>query len=347
MNASSDAGAGSSTEHVDAERTAPDASRARAIETEGLTKRYGDVVAVDDLDLTVYEGEVFGFLGPNGAGKSTTIDVLMDYARPTAGRATVLGFDAQTDTREVHRRVGILPDGYGLYDRLTGRKHLDYALDLKDVDDDPAALLDRVGLDAAAADRPVGGYSTGMTQRLALAIALAGDPDLLVLDEPSSGLDPNGVRLVREIVRERVERGKTVFFSSHILSQVEAVCDRVAILDAGRLVAVDSIDGLRRALDTGSTVILAVDAVPAELTVADIDGVDGVTVDGRTIRVQVADASAKVAVIDRVREDGATVLDLSVRDSSLEDLFSAYTGAAPPAVEAAAAGTPTDGEVDR
>jgi ABC-2 type transport system ATP-binding protein len=114
------------------------AAESVAIKTSGLTKRYGsDVLAVDDVDLTVHEGEVFGFLGPNGAGKSTTIDVIMDYVRPTAGSATVLGFDAQEDTREIHRRVGILPDGYGLYDRLSGRKHLEYAIDLKGTDDDP------------------------------------------------------------------------------------------------------------------------------------------------------------------------------------------------------------------
>jgi ABC-2 type transport system ATP-binding protein len=302
-----------------------------AIQTTGLTKRYGpDVLAVDDLDLSVSEGEVFGFLGPNGAGKSTTIDVLMDYARPTAGSATVLGHDAQKETRAIHERVGILPDGYGLYDRLTGRKHLEYAIGLKDAHDDPGSLLERVGLDPSAADRPVGGYSKGMTQRLALSIALVGEPDLLILDEPSSGLDPNGVRLVREIVREHVDRGKTVFFSSHILSQVEAVCDRVAILNEGRLVAVDSIDGLRDALGTGSTVTLTVDQVPEDLSVADLDGVTTVTTDGRTIRATVQDPEAKVAVIDRVREDGAAVIDLAIEESSLEDLFTAYTTDAPP-----------------
>ncbi|NHX37774.1 MULTISPECIES: ABC transporter ATP-binding protein [Halolamina] len=301
-----------------------------AIQTRGLTKRYGeDVLAVDDLDLTVYEGEIFGFLGPNGAGKSTTIDVIMDYVRPSAGSATVLGFDAQRETRAIHERVGILPDGYGLYDRLSGRKHLEYAISLKRATDDVDDLLDRVGLDASAADRVVGGYSKGMTQRLALAIALVGDPELLILDEPSSGLDPNGVRLVREIARDHADRGRTVFFSSHILSQVEAVCDRVAILNRGRLVAVDSIAGLRDALGTGSTVTLTVDSVPDSLTVAAIAGVSDVAVDDRTIRVRVDEATAKVDVIDRVRDDGAAVLDVTIEESSLEDLFSAYTGDAP------------------
>ncbi|PHQ47284.1 copper ABC transporter ATP-binding protein, partial [Halorubrum sp. C3] len=166
--------------------TAATDDRSVAVQTTGLTKRYGDdVLAVDDLDLTVYAGEIFGFLGPNGAGKSTTIDVIMDYVRPSAGSATVLGRDAQAETRAVHERVGILPDGYGLYERRTGRENLTYAIALKGADDDVDDLLDRVGLDRAAADRAVGGYSKGMTQRLALAIALVGDPDVLILDEPS------------------------------------------------------------------------------------------------------------------------------------------------------------------
>src|SRR6056297_3406256 len=191
-----------------------------AIRTSGLTKRYdggllgSDVTAVDGLDLVVEEGEVYGFLGPNGAGKSTTIDVLLDYARPTAGTATVLGHDANAESEAVSERVGVLPEGYGLYDRLTGRRNLEFALDWRGADDDPDRLLDRVGLDADDAARPVGDYSKGMTQRVALAMVLVGDPDLLVLDEPSSGLDPNGIRLLREIVREQAAQGTTVFFSS-------------------------------------------------------------------------------------------------------------------------------------
>ena len=321
--------------HPSDDPTAPTDDRPVAVQTTCLTKRYGDdVLAVDDLDLTVYAGEIFGFLGPNGAGKSTTIDVIMDYVRPSAGSATVLGRDAQAETRAVHERVGILPDGYGLYERLSGRENLEYAVALKDADDDVDDLLDRVGLDRAAADRAVGGYSKGMTQRLALAIALVGDPDVLILDEPSSGLDPNGVRLVREIARDHADRGKTVFFSSHILGQVEAVCDRVAILDRGRLVAVDTIEGLRDALDTGSTVTLTVDAVPDRLTLGELAGVDDVAVDERTIRVRVGEAAAKVDVIDRAREDGAAILDVAIAESSLEDLFSAYTGGSAPARDA-------------
>ncbi|MFW5918845.1 MAG: ATP-binding cassette domain-containing protein [Halanaeroarchaeum sp.] len=297
-----------------------------AIETTGLTKRFGeDVLAVDDVDLTVEEGEIFGFLGPNGAGKSTTIDMLLDYVRPTAGSASVLGRDAQTETEAIHRRIGILPDDYGLYDRLTGYEHLEYAINLKDATDDPEDLLDRVGLDATAAARTVGGYSTGMAQRLVLAIALVGDPDVLILDEPSSGLDPNGVRMVRDIARETAAAGGTVFFSSHILPQVEAVCDRVAILDRGSLVAVDTIDGLREALGTGSTLSVTVDEIPDGLSLDDIEGVSGVTSAERTITVTCRTPESKLATLDAIRSSSASILDFSTSEASLEELFRAYT----------------------
>lgn len=297
-----------------------------AIETTELTKRFGsDVLAVDDVDLTVEEGEIFGFLGPNGAGKSTTIDMLLDYVRPTAGSVSVLGHDAQTDTKAIHRRIGILPDDYGLYDRLTGYEHLEYAIDLKDATDDPDDLLDRVGLDSTAAARTVGGYSTGMAQRLVLAIALVDDPDLLILDEPSSGLDPNGVRMVRDIARETAAAGGTVFFSSHILPQVEAVCDRVAILDRGHLVAVDTIDGLRDALGTGSTLSVTVDEIPDGLTLDEIEGVTGVTTVDRTITVTCRTPESKLAALDAIKASPGSILDFSTSEASLEELFQAYT----------------------
>jgi len=301
-----------------------------AIRTEGLTKRYGkDVYALNSLDLTVETGEVFGFLGPNGAGKSTTIDVLLDYVRPTSGSATVLGYDAQAETREIHERIGILPDDYGLYDRLSGRKHVQYAIDLKGTDDDPDAILEQVGLAGEAIHRPVGGYSKGMIQRVVLGVALVGDPDLLILDEPSSGLDPNGVRQIRELVQRLADRGKTVFFSSHILSQVEAVCDRVAILNDGNLVTVDSIDGLRAALGTGSTVSLRVDHLPDRLRFDDLDGISNVVLQEETVDVTVTDPAVKDDVVHRVRESGADVRDIAIRDPSLEELFAAYTGTNP------------------
>ena len=296
-----------------------------AIELSGVTKRFGDVTALRDLDLTVQEGEIYGFLGPNGAGKSTTIDILLDFVRPTSGNASVLGMDAQADSLEIRQRTGVLPDGFHVYDRLTARQHLAFAIESKNTSDDPDELLERVGIPEAA-DRKAGEFSKGMAQRLALAIALVGDPDLLILDEPSTGLDPNGAREMRDIITEEAERGATVFFSSHILEQVEAVCDRVGILKNGELVAQDTIRGLREAAGDGAGLSVTVSEVtPAVLdAVRDVPGVSEVNANGDTLSVR-ADRSAKTDILDAVENAGADVQDFSTREASLDDIFAAYT----------------------
>ena len=295
-----------------------------ALRTENLTKRYGSLLAVDCLDLTVEEGEVFGFLGPNGAGKSTTIDMLLDFVRPSDGRASVLGLDPRTDSLAVRAQIGVLPEGYDLYGRLSARKHVAFAVEMNESREDPAAILNRVGL-ADDANRPVGGFSKGMRQRLALGMALVGDPDLLILDEPSSGLDPAGVQRLRELIREEAAQGTTVFFSSHVMQEVEAVCDRVAIMDEGRLVAVDAIDELREATDKEFTLVLSVDEVPDSHDLLDLDGVTGVEAEGSTLRVECSDASAKAKVISCIEATGANVTDVDIEETDLEDVFAAFT----------------------
>ena len=296
-----------------------------AIALRDVEKRFGDVPALRGIDLEVDRGETFGFLGPNGAGKSTTIDLLLNYSHPTAGVVEVLGYDAEADPVEIRRRVGVLPEGFSPLGTMTGRQHLAYAVEASGADDDPDELLEYVGL-AHAADRSASGYSKGMAQRLALAMALVGDPDLLILDEPSTGLDPHGVRRMREIIREAVDGGTTVFFSSHILEQVEAVCDRVAILNEGRLVAVDSIDGLRETVGAEGTleVTLADEPGAVAAAVESIDGVSSVAVREGGLTVSCG-REAKLEVLDRVREAGGTITDFATADASLEELFVAYT----------------------
>jgi ABC-2 type transport system ATP-binding protein len=297
-----------------------------AIATENLTRRFGDVLAVDDLDLVVETGEIYGFLGPNGAGKSTTINLLLDYIRPTEGSAQVLGYDAQTEIKEIHQRVGVLPDDVGLYDRLTARKHIEFVIEVNDADTDPDRLLDRVGL-ADAADRKAGGFSKGMGQRLRLAMALVGDPELLILDEPTSGLDPNGARELQEIVREENARGTTVFFSSHILGQVEAVCDRVGIMNEGRIVAEDTIDGLREQVELGTRLVVDVtgSADGVAEAVRALDAVSDVEVQGSTLRANISDRNAKTTVLSTVEDAGYEITDFSTEEASLDDLFASYT----------------------
>jgi ABC-2 type transport system ATP-binding protein len=296
-----------------------------AIELDSVTKQFGPVLALRDLSLTVERGEIYGFLGPNGAGKSTTIGAALDFVRPTSGEVTVLGHDAQAESLQVRERVGYLSDAFEVYERLTGRQHVRFAIEAKGAHDEPAALLERVGLEDAA-DRKAGGYSKGMKQRLGLATALVGDADLLVLDEPSTGLDPNAAREMREIIREENDRGATVFFSSHILEQVDAVCDRVGILRDGELVAEDTVDRLRDAVGGDSRLRVTVDAVPDGVLerVRAVEGVSDVEVEDRDV-VVLCSPDARRDVLDAVEAAGATVEAFETEEVSLDDMFAAYT----------------------
>ncbi|ELZ41976.1 copper ABC transporter ATP-binding protein [Halorubrum californiense DSM 19288] len=296
-----------------------------AIQVDGLTHRYGDIVAVNDLDLTVEQGEVYGFLGPNGAGKSTTINILIGTTQPTSGSVSVLGYEAQTASGSIRQAVGLLPGEFGLFERLTGREHVVFAQNCKDVTESPDDILARVGL-ADVADQRASGYSTGMGRRLALAMALTGDPDLLVLDEPTRGLDPNGARTVRSIVREEVERGATVFFSSHSMEQVESVCDRVGVLRDGQLVAEGDVEMLRTRLNDHQ-IALTVERVPDGLPdqLGGLDAVSDVQIDGTTLTISLTVASRKAAVIDATEAAGATVIDIETYTPSLEEFFAAVT----------------------
>ncbi|ELY95757.1 ABC transporter [Natrialba hulunbeirensis JCM 10989] len=304
-----------------------------AIELRGVTKRYerrglrrsNVVTALHDVDLAVEDGEVFGFLGPNGAGKSTAIDIMLDYVQPTSGAVRVLGHDVQTNSVAIRERTGVLPDGYDAVGERTGREHVELAIEAKGTNDNPDALLERVDM-LGPDSYPVEQYSKGMAQRLMLAMALVGEPDLLILDEPSTGLDPNGARTMRRIVREENDRGATVFFSSHILEQVEAVCDRVGILDGGELVTVDSIDRLRETIGGTARVTLECSQVPngAPDRIAAIDGVASVETNGT--KIQVACENRAKAPVIAACHDSATVTNVSTTDPSLEDLFATVTG---------------------
>jgi len=295
------------------------------IELDNVRKEFGDFVAVDGIDLEVEEGEIFGFLGPNGAGKSTTINIILDFTRPTSGSASVFGWDIGNGSMPIRRRTGFLPEGHDVYDRLTGRQHLEFAIEAKQANEDTDELLDRVGLQHAA-DRKAGGYSKGMQQRLALAIALIGDPDLLILDEPSAGLDPNGAREMLDIIDQENERGATIFFSSHILEHVEAVCDRVAILNEGEIVAINSVEGLRGSLGaTGEISFRLEEVTEAALdAVRVLDGVRDVTVAGEVVTVTCPNIH-KIDVATTLAREDVRILNIETSDMSLEELFAAYT----------------------
>ena len=231
-----------------------------AIVTAGLTKRYGhrarpihvpgrgstaEIRALQELSIEVHEGEIFGFLGPNGAGKSTMIRLLLGFLHPTAGSGAVLGLDIVRDSVEIRRRTGYLPGGIALYDTLTGERLLDYLASLTGRPPvRQAELCDRLELSGATLRRLVRDYSRGMRQKIGIVQALQHDPELAILDEPTEGLDPLMQRAFYGILDDLRSAGRTIFFSSHVLSEVERVCDRVAIIRQGRLVAIEDVDAL-------------------------------------------------------------------------------------------------------
>ena len=211
-----------------------------AIETLGLTKRYGEVRALEAIDLLVRQGEVFGFLGPNGAGKSTTIRLLLGFLHPSAGSARVLGLDIVHESVAIRRRIGYLPGGIALYDTLTGEQLLEYLGRLTGrASVRRQEWCERLELSATTLKRLVRDYSRGMRQKIGIVQALQHDPELAILDEPSEGLDPLMQRAFYDILDVLKREGRTIFFSSHVLSEVERVCDRVAIVRQGKLVAVE------------------------------------------------------------------------------------------------------------
>jgi ABC-2 type transport system ATP-binding protein len=219
------------------------------IVTRRLSKRYGDLVAVDNLDLDVKAGEIFGLLGQNGAGKTTTILMLLGLAEPSAGVARVVGFDPTRSPLEVKRRVGYLPDNVGFYDGMTGRQNLRYTARLNGMSGDDAEgkiadVLDQVGM-TGRADTNVDTYSRGMLQRLGIADALVKDPSVLILDEPTTAIDPIGVVEILDMLRTLVrERGLAILLSSHLLAQVQSVCDRVGIFAAGKMIGIGTVPDL-------------------------------------------------------------------------------------------------------
>jgi ABC-2 type transport system ATP-binding protein len=299
-----------------------------AIETSGLTKRFGDQSAVRDVDLEVPRGSVFGFLGPNGSGKTTTIRMLLGLAQASAGDIRVLGRPMPTDAAAVLPRVGALVEGPGFYPWLSGAENL-RRLDSADPSAPPrsraarvAAALERVGLSAAARKR-VKAYSLGMRQRLGLANALLMPRDLLILDEPTNGLDPQGTREIRTLVRELAAEGSTVFVSSHLLSEIEQLCTHAAVMSAGRLVAHGTLADLRSATGETTARILTPDQSAADAALRAL-GLP-VTVAADAVTVPLGSRAPESVVAALVAAD-VRVRGFAVETPSLEQRFVELTG---------------------
>jgi len=289
------------------------------IHTEQLTKTYGIHRGITDVDLDVEAGEIFGFLGPNGAGKTTTMRVLLDLIRPTAGRAEVFGIETTRDPVAIHRRVGYLPGEFDLYDRLTGADTITYFANLRGGVDAGyvAELVERLDLDPSRRYRE---YSKGNKQKVGLVVALQHKPDLLILDEPTAGLDPLIQQTFFEIVREAKAEGRSVFLSSHIIDEVDRTCDRVAIIREGRLVQVDRIETIRQ-LAFHHVELMFARPVPSSVF-SSIDGVSDVEAAGDVIRMRVNGPIGKVIVLAASHD----LVDVVSREPNLEDVFLAQYG---------------------
>jgi ABC-2 type transport system ATP-binding protein len=289
-----------------------------AISTSGLSKDYGEGHGLFDLGLQVERGEIFGFLGPNGSGKSTTMRLLLDLIRPTSGTATVLGLDVHKESLEIRRRVGFLPGDFAVYPKLSGRDVLEYFADLRGgvetrVRDELADRFD------AQLDRPVGDLSTGNRQKIGLIQAFMHQPELLVLDEPIAGLDPLVQQSFHELLRDVVSKGRTVFLSSHTLSEIERVADRVAILRRGRLVVVDSLDNLR-SIAVQRLEIEFGDSVPDVGEITALPGVLDTSAEGSRLVVAFQGSADLLVKAIAKRE----VQSIRVHDDDLEEIFLSY-----------------------
>lgn len=285
------------------------------LEFENVTKRYGDAVVVDDMTFTVQPGRVTGFLGPNGAGKSTTMKILLDLASADAGRASI-GGTRYRDLNDPARTVGAILEANAFHPARTGRNHLRVLADSGGYSHDRIdELLDLVGL-ADAADKKAGAYSLGMRQRLGLAAAVLADPPVLVLDEPSNGLDPQGIRWMRDLLRQRAEMGNTVFVSSHLLAEVEHLADEVVVISRGRLVATGAISDLQTA---GTSVRTPTPERLAEILEAAGGSVE--ELEGALIVQGLAIAD----IGERAHDAGIVLHELTPLAGSLEELFMGWT----------------------
>jgi ABC-2 type transport system ATP-binding protein len=287
------------------------------IEVENLSKVYGKFKALDGLNLTIEENEVFGFLGPNGSGKTTTINLLMGMLQPTEGRVSIAGIDVVRHPREIKKICGYLPENVGFYDNMSAKSNLLYFSEFYRMSKNEALsrineLLELVELDT---DKKVGEFSKGMKQRLGMAQALLNDPEVIFLDEPTSGLDPQGARLFRKIIREQKKEGKTIFFSSHILSEVRDVCETVGILYRGKLITKRKID------EFSSGYRILVQPEPFDDNLMDLLSEFGeISMSDRMILIT-SERDCRLEVSKKLFENGYYLKELYIKDIDLEEVY--------------------------
>lgn len=300
-----------------------------AIKTSQLTKRFGDQAAVDGVNLSVPKGSVFGFLGPNGSGKTTTIRMLLGLAEASDGKIEILGQEVPKRIENVLPKVGALVEGPAFYPFMSGRNNL-LRIDAADRFADSAttknrveSALNRVGL-ANAANKKVHAYSLGMKQRLGLANALLKPRELLILDEPTNGLDPQGTREVRNLIRSLADEGITVFVSSHLLSEIEMLCSHVAVMNAGRIVAQGSLEDLRN--EEPTRLVIGSDNIDLAVEILKSQGLGKVRIKGNQLVTEVAHDFDVAALNQLLVSKGLPVREIRLEKSSLEEKFVKLTG---------------------
>ncbi|MDQ0116469.1 ABC transporter ATP-binding protein [Paenibacillus harenae] len=309
-----------------------------AVDISGLTKAYGDYLAVNRLDLTIRKGEIFGLLGPNGAGKTTTILMMLGLTEPSNGTVRVLGLDPARSSLDIKRKVGYMPDDLGFYEDRTATDNLIYTARLNGLSEEIAResakeLLDRVGL-SAAGGKKVGTYSRGMRQRLGLADVLIKRPEMIILDEPTLGIDPKGVTELLELITVlSKEEGLTVLLSSHHLQQVQQICDRVGLFVGGKLVACGDIEQLSRSLEQKNAIIVELEVgrktEQFEQSIGEIEGVNSVRssvsgMNGSHAAFEVVCDADVTPEIARVAATESELLSLRKRSYHLDDIYRRY-----------------------
>ncbi len=301
------------------------------IRTKDLTKQYNGLVAVNKLNLKIHRGEVFGMLGPNGSGKTTTILMLLGLTEPTAGEVRVLGLDPARQPLSVKARVGYLPDQIGFYDELTARENLSYTAKLnglprKEADERIEAALERVGLHDVA-DKPVGTFSRGMRQRLGVADVLIKEPQIIIMDEPTQGLDPEGAHAFLQNILELKEEGITILLASHLLHQVQAVCDRVGLFNRGRMGVSGTVEELaKKFLDSGYRIYVEVEG-PSDKMISALKSVRGVSKverAGRNRYELIARGDLRAEAAAAAVKAGGKLYGLSVEVPSLDEIYTHY-----------------------
>ena len=296
------------------------------IQVTDLTKTYNHVPAVNNISFRVSKGEIFGFLGPNGAGKTTTIKAMLDLIHADTGAITINGIDVRTHGKEAKKYVGYMPEKVAFYDNLTALQNLRFYAEIKHASKEECIhLIEEFGL-ADTGKKRVGKFSKGMVQRLGMARAILGNPPILILDEPSGGLDPRGVVLIRDKILEMKKKGTTIFVSSHILSEIQEICDRVGIINKGVLVAQDSVEGLSKKLHLKPQMSITVDKMSSSIedAIKKLPGIESIQSKGNTIEI-ICDGAMKAKVILAITNAGGNIQNLQTKEPSLEEVFMRYT----------------------